>query len=150
MLKHPSNVFIIRVNCIQLCFKCLLYCLTQCPLSDHALALAPCLCLPHTYCLAGQYHRADTRPQKASPTTHQLGKVKVLVTQLCLTLCSPMDCSPPGSAQGILQARILEWVAIPYSRGPSWHRGQTQVSCIAGGSFIVWATREATLQQPLQ
>ena len=45
---------------------------------------------------------------------------KVLVAQLCLTLCNPMDCSPPGlSVHGILQARILEWVAIPFSRGSS-------------------------------
>ena len=44
----------------------------------------------------------------------------VLVAQSCLTLCDPMDCSPPGSSvHGILQARILEWVAIPFSRGPS-------------------------------
>ena len=47
-------------------------------------------------------------------------KVKVLVTQLCLTLCDPMGCSPPGcSLHGIFQARILEWVAIPFSRGSS-------------------------------
>ena len=47
----------------------------------------------------------------------------VLVTQLCLTLCNPMDCSPPGSSvHGIPQTRILEWVAIPFSRGPSWPR----------------------------
>ena len=45
-------------------------------------------------------------------------KVKVLVAQLCLTLCDPMDCSLPGlSVHGILQARILEWVVIPFSRG---------------------------------
>ena len=45
----------------------------------------------------------------------------VLVTQSCLTLCDPMDCSPPGSsAHGILQGRILEWLAIPFSRGSSW------------------------------
>ena len=44
-------------------------------------------------------------------------KVKVLVTQSCLTLCDPVDCSPPGSSvRGILQARILEWGAIPFSR----------------------------------
>ena len=44
--------------------------------------------------------------------------MKVLVTQLCLTLCDPMDCSPPGSSvRGILQAAILEWVAISSSRG---------------------------------
>ena len=43
--------------------------------------------------------------------------VAVLVTQLCSTLCDPMDCSLPGSSvHGILQARILEWVAIPFSR----------------------------------
>ena len=44
-------------------------------------------------------------------------EVKVLVTQSCLTLCDPMDCSLPGSSvHGILQARILEWVASPFSR----------------------------------
>ena len=49
----------------------------------------------------------------------------VLVTQSCLTLCIPMDCSPPGSSVcGILQARILEWVAIPFSRGSSQPRNQ--------------------------
>ena len=57
------------------------------------------------------------------------GKVKVKVTQLHLTLCDPMD-------YGILQARILEWVAFPFSRGSSQPRDQTQVSRIAGGFFI--------------
>ena len=65
-------------------------------------------------------------------------KVKMLVTQWCPTFCDPMDYSPPGSSIcGILQARILEWVVIPFSR--NW----TQVSCIAGRFFTVWATREA-------
>ena len=69
---------------------------------------------------------------------------KVLVTQLCPTLSDPRNCSPPGSSvHGILQARILEWVAIPFSTGPSWPRDQTRVSCIAGGFFTVWATTEA-------
>ena len=46
--------------------------------------------------------------------------------QLCLTLCDPMDCSPPGSSvHGILQAKILEWVAVPSSRGSSQPRGRT-------------------------
>ena len=54
--------------------------------------------------------------------------VCMLVAQLCPTLCDPMDCSPPGSSvHGILQARILEWIAIPFSRGSSWSRDQTQV-----------------------
>ena len=47
-------------------------------------------------------------------------KVKVLVAQLCLTFCDPLDCSPAGSSvHGISQARILEWLAIPFSRGSS-------------------------------
>ena len=68
----------------------------------------------------------------------------MLVSQLCLTLCDPMDCSLPGfSVHGILQARILEWIAIPFFRGFSWPRNQTQVSCLAGRFFTIWATREA-------
>ena len=71
-------------------------------------------------------------------------RVKVLVTQLCPTLCDPMDCRPLGSSvHGILQARILEWVAITFSRGSSQLRNRTWVSCIAGRFFTVWATREA-------
>ena len=64
--------------------------------------------------------------------------------QLCPTLCDPMDCSPPGpSVHRILQARILEWVAISFSRWSSWPRDGTWVSCIAGRLFTIWATREA-------
>ena len=70
-------------------------------------------------------------------------KVKVLVAQSCPALCNPMDCSSPGSLVcGILQARILEWVVIPFSRGSSWLRDRTQVSCIAGRFFTLWGTRE--------
>ena len=61
----------------------------------------------------------------------------------CPTL-RPCDCSPPASsAHGILQARILEWVAISFSRGSSRPRDRTQVSRIAGRRFNLWATREA-------
>ena len=68
----------------------------------------------------------------------------MLVAHSYPTLCHPMDSSPPGSSvHRILQARILEWIAIPFSRGPSWPRDGTQVSCIAGGFFTGWATREA-------
>ena len=64
----------------------------------------------------------------------------------CPTLCDPMDCSPPGSSiHGILQARILEWVAISFSRGTCRPRDQTQVSSIAGRRFTLWATGEACL-----
>ena len=65
------------------------------------------------------------------------------VAQSCLTLCDPMDCGLPGSSiQGILQARILEWVAISFSRGSSQPRDQIQVSCIGGRRFNLWDTRE--------
>ena len=68
--------------------------------------------------------------------------MKVLVAQSCPTLCKSMDCSPPGSSvHGILQARILECVAVSSSRGSSQLRDQTWVSCIAGSFFTVWATR---------
>ena len=60
------------------------------------------------------------------------GFVGWFVAQLCLTLCDPMDCSPPGSSvHGILQARILEWVPISSSRGSSRPRNWTPVSCIS-------------------
>ena len=62
--------------------------------------------------------------------------------QSCLTLCDPMDHSPPGSSvHGILQARIFERASMLYSRGSSWPRDQTQVCCIAGSFFTIWATR---------
>ena len=68
----------------------------------------------------------------------------MLVAQSCQALCDPMDCSPPGSSvHGILQARILERVAIHFSRGSSRPRDQTQVSRIEGGFFTIGATREA-------
>ena len=57
---------------------------------------------------------------------------------LCPVLCDTMDCSPPGSSvHGILQARIPEWVAIPFSRGPSQPTDQTQISCTAGRFFTI-------------
>ena len=66
----------------------------------------------------------------------------MLVTQSCPSLCDPMDCSPPGSSVcGILQARILEWVAIPGES--SQLKNRIQASCIAGRFFIIQATREA-------
>ena len=66
--------------------------------------------------------------------------------QSCPTLCDPVDYSPPGSSvHGILQARVLEWVAISFSRGSSQPRDRTQVSCIAGRRFTVWATRKCSI-----
>ena len=72
----------------------------------------------------------------------------VRVAQSSPTLCDPMDCSLPGSSvHGILQTRILEWVAISFSRGSSQPRDQSQVSCIEGRCFNLWATREALLSE---
>ena len=69
-------------------------------------------------------------------------EMKVLVTQSCPTLCNNMDSSPPGSCvHGILQARILEWVVIPFSRGSSQSKDWTWVSCIAVRFYIIWTTR---------
>ena len=66
-----------------------------------------------------------------------------LVAQLCLILCDPMDYIPPGcSVHGILQARILEWVFIPFSRGSSLPRNQAVISCIAVGYLTAPATRK--------
>ena len=64
--------------------------------------------------------------------------------QSCLTLCDPVDYSPPVSSfHGILQRRILEWVAMPSSRGSSQPRDWTHIFCIAGVLFTSWASREA-------
>ena len=75
------------------------------------------------------------------------------VTQLCLTLCDPMGYSLPGSSiHGIVQARVLEWVAISFSRESSRPRDWTQVSRIAGRQFTDWATRKASIvikQEPV-
>ena len=71
------------------------------------------------------------------------------VAQSCPTPCNPMDCSLPGSSiHGIFQARILEWVAISFSRGSSQPRDRSQVSCIVSRCFTVWATMQVTTQLP--
>ena len=92
--------------------------------------------LPKTFC-----HPKNTR--KIIPIFKREVKrgslVKVKVAQSCLTLCDPMD----YTVHGILQARILEWVAFPFSRGSSQPRDWTQVSSTAGRFFTSWATREA-------
>ena len=73
---------------------------------------------------------------------HMLNAVQIKT--LSHEILDPMDCSLPGSSVlGIFQARILEWVAISFSRGSSWPRDQTQASRVVGRRFTVWATREA-------
>ena len=78
---------------------------------------------------------------KALYFRHRLWNLGVSeVAQSCPTLCNPMN----SSVHRILQARILEWVAVPFSRGSSWPRDWTQVSCMAGRCFTMWATRETS------
>ena len=70
------------------------------------------------------------------------------VAQSCPTLCDPMDCGPLGSSiPRILQARILEWVTIPFSRGSSQPKDWTQVSFITGKFFTIWTTKEIILYE---
>ena len=85
-------------------------------------------------------------------STHRGEEVEVKwseVAQSCPTLCDLMDCSlPDSSVHGIFQARILEWVAISFSRGTSRPRDQTWVSHIVGRHFTVWATRGGRRESP--
>ena len=84
------------------------------------------------------YGTAVQQPQwtKASPPMHSNTLLCGLVAKSCSTLCDSMDCSSPSSSvHGISQARILQRVAIPFSRGSSQPRNQTRVSCLGGGLF---------------
>ena len=80
---------------------------------------------------------------KELDTTERLNWTE-LNTKSCLTLCDFMDCSPPGSSvHGISKARILEWVAMSFSRGSSWPRDRTRVFSTGRWIVYLWATREA-------
>ena len=68
------------------------------------------------------------------------------VAQSCATLCDPMDCNLPGSSvYGIFQVRVLEWVALSFSRGSSQPMDRIRVSLIAGRFFTTWATTTSDL-----
>ena len=84
------------------------------------------------------FSRASSQPRDRIRVFHTFRSDQIrLVAQSCPTLYDPMNCSPPGSSvHGIFQARVLEWVAISFSRD------RTQVSCIASRHFTIWATRE--------
>ena len=77
---------------------------------------------------------------------HDWSKRRSKVAQSCPTLWDPMDCSLPGSSHGISQARVLEWVAISFSRGSSPPRDRTRVSRIVDRHLTIWATRKAWLK----
>ena len=83
-------------------------------------------------CLLHLLHR------QAEPTWKPKGHGESEVVQLCPTLCDPLDCSLSGSSvHGIFQARVLEWIAISFSRGSSRPRNRTRVSRIAGRHFTI-------------
>ena len=91
--------------------------------------------------------RGEKKKNKTETTKKELvntiGNLKKGFTQSCSTLCNAMDCSLPGSSvRGIFQARVLEWVAIFFSRRSSQPRDRTQVSHIAGRRFTIRASRE--------
>ena len=93
--------------------------------------------------------RSSQSTELAPCAKQQLPTEWMKTAQSCWTLCNPMDCSLPGSSiHGILQARILEWVAIPFSRGSSGPQDRTQISLIAGGFFTIWATRGTQILTP--
>ena len=87
-----------------------------------------------------------SKPERKTPIQYEVKWSEVKwseVVQSCPTLCDPMDCGlPVSSIPGILQAGILEWVAISFSKRSSQPRDQTWVSHIAGRRFTIWATRE--------
>ena len=80
---------------------------------------------------------------------YKLGEVKVLVTQLCLTLCNAIDCSLPGfSLHEILQPRILEWVAMTSSRGMGHQGGTKSMRCLWAMQLLPWLELELRLLWP--
>ena len=98
----------------------------------------PCMVLLHCLLVFGKWLDHWLRQLTCVDISHWKWKVKEKVTQSCLTLCDPID----YTVHGIFQARILEWVAFPFSRVASWPRNQTRVCCIAGRFFTNWAIRE--------
>ena len=91
----------------------------------------------HGVCMCA---RAYNNVKIQGPFVHPDEEVNIcccfLVAKLCLTFFDPMDCSPPGSSvHGIILARILECLAISFSRGSSWLRNRTHISCTASRFF---------------
>ena len=86
----------------------------------------------------------QTLPSEPQGKSHITYICCISIAQSCLTLWDPMDCSPPvSSIHGILQARILEWVAIPFSRGSSMTQGSNPSLLHCKWILYHWATREA-------
>ena len=103
-----------------------------------------CVCVCVCSC-TGRVGLAHSNPKPPRRSRNKGSYVLCLAAQTCPTLCNPMDCSPPGSLpMGILQARILEWVAMPsLQRIFPTQRQNPGLSRIVGGFFSVWTTKEA-------
>ena len=102
--------------------------------SKLCLKLLSCISFKNCFCISHLMSSPQQSWEKSNITDYNM--CAYLVAKWCLTLCDPMDCSLPGSSvHGIFQARILEWVAIPYSRASSRPRGWTHFSCT---SCIGW------------
>ena len=86
----------------------------------------------------GKYCQVTLQPEVASRLLHEKWSRSVV-----WAFCNPTDCTLPGSSiHGILQARVLEWLAISFFRGSSWPRDRTQVPHVAGRRFTLWTTKE--------
>ena len=119
----------------------------ECPLGDErAQKMRALLGLVAQSCLTSQPRGLKLREDWHIYTID----TRCLVTRLCPAACDPMDCSLPGSSvHGILQARVLEWVAISFSRGSSWPRDRTHVSCVShirGEFFTVGLPGKPTME----
>ena len=94
--------------------------------------------LPPTSCYWPPASSPSAAVQRVCPLLPRCYALSLLVSQACPALCDPVACCPPGSSvPGMLQARILEWVAMPSSRGSSQSADGTQVSRIVGGFFTM-------------
>ena len=98
---------------------------------------------------SGSHHFSEAPAEHFQRGVHTpstfTSSLQELQSESVVAHCDPMDCSLPGfTVHGLLQARILEWVATPFCRGSPQPRGQIGVSCIAGRFFTIWATRRPT------
>ena len=143
----PSRKPLSTLQCLKTNFKKknLFVWLCQFSVMAHGIFIASCGIF-HLTCRLLSLWRADSAvaacrlrfPQHVESQFPESEISEVLVAQSCPAPFNPINCSPPGSSvRGILQARMLEWVAMPFSRGPSRLRDRTQVSCIAGIFFTV-------------
>ena len=170
-LKHIYNITSIIYNvykiylCLCMCVKSLQSCPTLCDPMDCSHQAPMSMGSPgkNTGVVAMPSSRGSSRPRDwscfscGSCISRQRGSLPLappgkplasseweIGAHFCPTLCDPMDCGLPcSSVHGVLQARILEWVTISFSKGSSEPRDRTWVSCIAGRHFTVWTTREA-------